>query len=305
MNKIEAARRAVVTSLFEATSFREAYLNTWKPQIQAILGGKPTVSKVDTLGESLRDIFRSNGVLGRGQESLSGGGAAWERLVCYYLNLYLVGSNAIAFSKRSDVPIGVNKALTVSYNNVKANTESDIVVVTVHTPGVLSQSSDNSDDEALLEFGSYVTELLELPSSVGAVSIGVVQCKTNWNDNAQIPMAWDIIYQGLGVSNGAIVLGQGPFSIRSQAVNRFSYSFVTVPTNKLELYKPTSLSVMRVNQLSGGNYWGLGGRSGVASALHSIFRRARIGDDDGRGVAQNLGRSLASFPSGFESFDLV
>ena len=30
-----------------------------------------------------------------------------------------------------------------------------------------------------------------------------LQCKTNWNDNAQIPMLWDLIYnaQGFKISN--------------------------------------------------------------------------------------------------------
>ena len=27
------------------------------------------------------------------------------------------------------------------------------------------------------------------------IEINVIQCKTNWNDNAQIPMLWDMIYK--------------------------------------------------------------------------------------------------------------
>ena len=35
------------------------------------------------------------------------------------------------------------------------------------------------------------------------------------------------------------------------------YAFVTVPTNQIDNFKPTSVSVARVKNLSGGNYWGL------------------------------------------------
>jgi hypothetical protein len=54
-------------------------------------------------------------------------------------------------------------------------------------------------------------------------------------------------------------------------VREFSYSFVTVPSNKRGEYKPSSTSVKRVTNLSGGNYWGNPTVLNVAKSIKEIF----------------------------------
>ena len=101
------------------------------------------------------------------------------------------------------------------------------------------------------------------------MEVGIIQCKTNWNENAQIPMLWDIIYKTpIGRLQG-IKVGTPPYSI---VYIPFTYALVTVPTNRIEGFKPTSVSVARVKNLSGGNYWGLESASGVALSLDYIFQ---------------------------------
>lgn len=34
-----------------------------------------------------------------------------------------------------------------------------------------------------------------------SIDINVIQCKTNWNDNAQIPMLWDMVYNAQSFKN--------------------------------------------------------------------------------------------------------
>ena len=38
--------------------------------------------------------------------------------------------------------------------------------------------------------------------------IGIIECKTNWKDNAQIPMLWDVIYSANGWEGRNITVGK-------------------------------------------------------------------------------------------------
>ena len=107
------------------------------------------------------------------------------------------------------------------------------------------------------------------------IEIHIIQCKTNWNDNAQIPMLWDAVYSANTFRNG-ISVGTDGYSIHD--TKRFTYSFVTVPSNQIErdgrqMYKLTSTSVLRVTNLSGGNYWGLPSKQGIASSVKELIER--------------------------------
>ena len=98
--------------------------------------------------------------------------------------------------------------------------------------------------------------------------IGIIQCKTNWNDNAQTPMLWDMVYSSSGFAGRNINVGTSAYSIRH--VKLFTYSFVTVPTSRGP-FTPNSMPVKRVYHLSGGNYWGKPAVSSVANSLKDIF----------------------------------
>lgn len=104
------------------------------------------------------------------------------------------------------------------------------------------------------------------------VELAIIQCKTNWNDNAQIPMLWDMIYKAKDFKDLNIKVGSNGFSIDS--MKDFSYAFATVPTNrkinKENIYKTSSTSVLRVSKLSGGNYWGYPSESGIAMNLNEF-----------------------------------
>ena len=79
--------------------------------------------------------------------------------------------------------------------------------------------------------------------------IGVIQCKTNWNDNSQIPMLWSMIYETNSFDSSSISIGRNGYSMKD--LKHFTYSFMTVPTNDLSSYKQNSTSVNRVRNLTG------------------------------------------------------
>jgi hypothetical protein len=270
-------RRASIETLFETNTLRQSWL-TWQPAIRQILGTNYTENEIINLGDQLSTIFKTTGGTGRGQESLSGGGTAWESLVCWYINLCTVGSRIVAVKKMSLTPSPIQDSITVNYGNFACNTESDITVI------VFPNLPDYTTDISQLNFSSQTGQIIQpfrgnrLTSNLlnfladrdfGHYEVGIIQCKTNWNDNAQIPMLWDMIYSANGFPGRNISIGRNGYSI--SGLTRFTYSFATVPTNQRGNYNPNSVSVKRVTNLSGGNYWGNSTVPNVARSLKEIF----------------------------------
>ena len=153
------------------------------------------------------------------------------------------------------IPKCIMDCLTVTISNISTNTESDILIFDIPN----SRSFENEEISLEEHFQRNISEstLINL------------QSKTNWNDNAQIPMLWDLVYNSESrlshVSVG--INGYSPNSFKI-----FKYAFVTVPTVKKEI-KPESIAVARVKNLTGGNFWGKTTKSGVASNIKEIAAR--------------------------------
>ena len=278
MNKTlpEYFRSVSVQSLFSTATLKNCW-PTWKASINEILGSNFNEMDIINLGDHLSDIFRSTGGEGRGQSEVSAGGTAWESLVCWYINLCTMGSRTVAIKKMSLVPRPIQDAITVNYGNFACNTESDItVIVFPNLPdyGVDLNSlilDNNGSNIEIFKNNRFNTEASDFLASrdFDNFEIGVIQCKTNWNDNAQIPMLWDMIYSANGFRGRNITIGRNGFNIHN--TNNFTYSFVTVPSNQNAKYKSDSVAVKRVTNLSGGNYWGGNTEQNVARSLKEIF----------------------------------
>ncbi len=226
-------------------SFRESW-PSWRPRLERHLEANPTGHGLYDLGEHLREAFRQRTGTGRSQSDLAVSGAAFEALMSWYLNLLLWGTPVIAAKSRVDnVPLAVRNATTIMMGTVKSNSETDLVLFNV--PG-----SDHPDCD-LLSSVDRVNLLLE--RHVKDTSVLVLQTKTNWRDNAQIPMLWDWIYDVKEFTSRNITVGIRGFSPRS--FKRFAYAFATVPTGSFDsdAFSPEKLHVRRVRQLSGRNYW--------------------------------------------------
>lgn len=278
-NVIEYLRKKSVESCFSLSAFSSGW-TTWKSEIHRITGQNYNDRSLLLLGDHLSEIFLSTRGVGRGQSQVSGGGYGWEGLVCWYLNLCFCGSRAVAIKKVSDLPEPLRDSISVNYGSFKSNTESDITVIifpdqpefTVDklTNSILNSSGNlisNTKSNGKFNSSPILDRLAEI--NFDQFQVGVIQCKTNWNDNAQIPMLWSMIYQA-SFTNSSISIGRNGYSIQQIP---FTYSFCTVPTNNLAGYKTTSTSVQRVRNLTGGNFWGRNSISGVSSSIKEIFNR--------------------------------
>lgn len=254
MEHLAAFKIRYLNQLCTVRSFRDSYA-VWGPHIHGILNGKADGLSLFNLGDKLGEIFRTTGGEGRSQGSLSGGGAAWECLVCWYLNLIFWNTPIfVARQNRHFIPSVINDSICVTISNTQTNTESDIVIFSV--PDV-DQLSGNS----LANLNEHLTQ------RISDVELCVLQCKTNWNDNAQIPMLWDMIYNSSTFRIPYVSVGRN--GVNPSSYRQFSYAFVTVPSNQGE-YRPMNTSVLRVKGLTGGNYWGKATEQNVAASLKEL-----------------------------------
>ena len=279
---VEYLREQAIGKLFETDGFNTAW-PTWKNKIDSIAPAL-TEYQVYSLGDHLREIFyTTNTSAARSQSDVSGGGANWEGLVCWYLNLCNIGRRTVVIKHhKSLIPTPVSKAITVNYGTFPSNTESDLIAITFPDLPEYSMDKDSIsvNDTSGIPVPTYKTSksaynLLPVLDALcsqdfGSIEIHIIQCKTNWNDNAQIPMLWDAVYSATTFRNG-ITIGLDGYSIVD--AGRFTYSFVTVPTVKLEKIKNTSVAVLRVRNLSGGNYWGMPSCTGIANSVKEMLER--------------------------------
>jgi len=262
VNIVEYMRENAVERLFDMKTF-DASFEVWGKEINQQVGEEPDFHDLLEVGDVLRPIFKATGKEGRNQSSVSGGGAAWEGLVCWYLNLCLVGTRTVVIKHNKKlIPKPVADAITVMYGSFVSNTESDLIAITFPETNDLSKDIEDFED---FDYNDFVDELCK--ENFSDLEVGVIQCKTNWNDNAQIPMLWEMVYSSEGFK-GDITIGRNGFTKKD--LRNFFYAFVTVPSNKIT-YKPNSVKVKRVEKISGGNYWGKPTKNGVAQSLKEIF----------------------------------
>lgn len=188
----------------------------WEAALGRLSSNFSDAKKVHLLGDHLRDVFFATNTGGRDQGSLSGGGAGWESLVSWYLNIVFSGTNAVAMRQsKSVVPRTLLDATTIRYGNHQTNTESDVCVI-VYPEDFVFPDPDKK----------FMNELdKEIARRIGDIELGVIQCKTNWNDNAQVPMLWDMVYRASFGPGTNIHIGMNGYSVKH--LRRFSYSFAT------------------------------------------------------------------------------
>lgn len=314
-NIIEYARQLSIEKLFQTDGFKNVW-PTWKQKINTeYLTNEPTPKQILNLGDHLREIFRATNNEGRTQSTISSGGAVWESLICWFLNLCTTNRNTFVIKHNKDlIPKPIADAITVNYGNFKSNTESDLIAITF--PDKPEYKIDkynikikNSNNE-IINMNSKKYPYLDIINALTDrdfedIEIHIIQCKTNWNDNAQIPMLWDAVYAANKFKNN-ITVGTNNYSI--QDIKKFTYSFVTVPTNKLEkngkeTYKISSTAVLRVTNLSGGNYWGLPSKTGIAKSVKELIE-TNLKSGNNQRFTNTLAQTLEQLNTTFKYFDL-
>ena len=286
-NIVEKLREEAIKSLFNAKGFADAW-PIWRDKINDLAPNR-SASQIFDLGDYLKDIFyttnmskvRTDGV--RSQSEVSSGGANWEALVCWYLNLCCIGRRSVVIKHNKNlIPDPISNAITVNYGTFISNTESDLIAITFPDKPEYNMDKDkiNICDEdgnpiQIKHNGKMGYNLKEVLNALTAgffseIEIHIIQCKTNWNDNAQIPMLWDMIYSADHFKTN-ITVGREGYSVSDAKL--FTYAFATVPTVRTENFKRSSMAVLRVSNLSGGNYWGIKSESGIASSMKEMLSR--------------------------------
>ncbi len=270
MNLIEELRKNVINSIFTMKSFKKSW-DTWKNEIYKY-APTPTPREIFDLGDHLREIFLSTNIKNRSQSTLSSGGYCWEALVCWYLNICLVDTKTVVVKPTNTLlPTIIKNAITLKYKSYTSATESDLIAITFLDDYFLSETNDTEN------ITEVINQYLDEPGGMANIDIHIIQCKTNWNDNAQIPMLWDIVYKSVGFpeeddpEENEIQIGTEGTSIVE--VNKFTYSFITVPTTNPKKLTAESTPVKRVYNLSGGNYWGMKSKNAVAFSIKEIINK--------------------------------
>ena len=258
MDFLRQYKKQYLSALCDLKTFTNSWIN-WSSSLDHKMKNINGHGLLD-LGDELSNIFQTNASKGRQQADLSGGGTAWECLIMWYLNLiYWETPVIITRTNKRFVPQCIRDVLAVTIANNQTNTESDIVVFNVPDYDLL-----NSSTVSIQAFDDHLSKRLK------KVDLLNLQCKTNWNDNSQIPMLWDMIYNSQSnLANVAV----GRNGVNPNSVSSFKYGFATVPSNKLINFKSTSLCVLRVKNLTGGNYWGHPTKSDIASSLKELPNR--------------------------------
>ncbi|MBV0893151.1 hypothetical protein KTN05_15150 [Paracoccus sp. Z118] len=260
---IETYRAIVMDSLANSASFQGNWA-VHRPAIMAATGNLTNAGDILGLGSHLSRLFELRRVPNnRNNAAVSQAGRAWEDLVITYLNIVFSGTNAIAMRTiRAHCPQVFRDATSIWYGNAKTNTEADVCVAIFP-----------EDFQFPVARRGFINRLNQLIGpAIHNIRFGIVQCKTNWNDNAQIPMLWDMVYRANHHQGQGVVIGTNGYNIGNFLGNRISYSFVTVPTQNSPIL-PNSMPVNRVAALSGGNFWGRPSVPNVAQSISEIFNR--------------------------------
>ena len=285
MDYIETYKREYLNQTSQVKSFAQSW-DIWLPIILKNLSENPSGKDIFDLGDNLGEIFKSRKVKGRSQGTLSGAGYAWECLVTWYLNFIFWDLPVMVIrANKKYTPKILSKCITVTIANNRMNTESDILIFSVPNP-------DSIIDKNLKGFNKHLTK------SLSEVDLTNLQCKTNWKDNSQIPMLWDLIYNS---ESKLPYVSVGVEGVSPNSVNNFKYAFATVPTNGEDEMKPTTAAVLRVKNLTGGNYWGQESESDIASSIKELAGRNYPSFFEG-GVVKHLDSQLDNNPDMLHEF---
>jgi len=223
----------------------EASWPHWRLDLARAVGPRPTAATVWSLGEVLRNAFMSVPKAGRSQAEVSRSGYAFQFLVSWYLNLMLWGTEVVVVVCNDDtLPSSLQDTVAVRMGTTMSKSETDLMAFSV--PG--------GSDWRQGPLGTVSQVDARLRNRFKDVSAVVLQTKTNWADNAQVPMLWDLIYDVERFASKNVEVGVGGFTPRS--LKKFRYAFATVPTGSApEKRKASGVNVKRVQQLSGHNFW--------------------------------------------------
>ena len=291
---IEQLRNDAVSKLFTTPSMEKAW-EECHPFIINLIESPPQADKIFDLGDHLREIMFSsyqeieNPTQSEIQSMKSTSGVLWESLLAWYCNLCLIGTRSVVIKKsKSLVPSQFLDAITADYGTQQEDSEADLIALTFPNK---------------VDFTSFPTLKKLVDEHFKDFELGVISCKTPWNDFTVIPQHWNMVYN-LAINNpDALEMKIGINDWDVTVLKKFFYAFATLPSQKPEIIKSTSLPVVRLEKLSGGNFWGLPSKKDIAKSMKEIFKK-NFSSSIGDGIESNLKKELPKLKTDYNYFKI-
>jgi hypothetical protein len=339
-NVIEQLRNDAVSKLFTTPSMVKAW-EKWRPFVKKKIGDPPDPSKIFDLGDKLREImFKSHITIPNPTQSQTQGmksraGVLWESLLVWYCNLCMIGTRSVVIRKNKDlVPSQFLYAITADYGVAIDDSEADLIAITfpddADFTGEIPDSFEVDDkkikmlrdkgSKGYVRLGSLVKTVFTkflfrlVDNHFKDFEMGIVSCKTPWNDFAVIPQHWDFVYS-LSETHPEALASKG-FSIGTKGysinnLSNFFYAFVALPSQdvvtkpdqewSVKGIKSNGMPVVRLRRLSGGNFWGLPSKNDVAESMKEIFEK-NFYSSIGNGIESNLKKELPKLKTDYSYF---
>lgn len=275
MNLIEKIREQQMEKILSLKSvkkgwvLREKFLTTKMDDFTK----KKMISLSDYLGECFRITApaptpTSSSIIPTSSRAVSnilnsGSGDIWESIVTWYLNICLYGTNAVAVRGGEFCPKPIKDSISILHDSSVLHSEPDVMIISS------KELNDLEEDKSWAKSLKKINEVVE--KEFKKVCVINIQVKTNWNENAQYGMLWNMLYKQARDKHFApngFRIGINTFTISNLA--HFGFAWMTVPTNKT-VYTPSRLEVLRVKGLMSKNYWGKPTKANVAFSLSGIF----------------------------------
>ena len=329
---IEQLRNDAVSKLFTTPSMVKAW-EKWRPFVNKKIGDPPDPSKIFDLGDELREImFKSHIKISKPTQSQTQGmksraGVLWESLLVWYCNLCMIGTRSVVIRKSKKlVPSQFLDAITADYGVATDDSEADLIAITFPDDADFTDEMPDSfkmDGKKIkmlrdkgtkgyerlgplvkIVFTKFLFRLVD--NHFKDFEMGIVSCKTPWNDFAVIPQHWDLVYSLSDTHPDALAtkgfsIGTKGYSINN--LSNFFYAFVALPSQDPGIIRPNGMPVVRLRSLSGGNFWGLPTRPDIAESMKEIFAR-NFQTSFGNGVVDNLKDEIPKLSSEYGYFRL-
>ena len=273
MNLIEKIRKKQMDKIFSLSSFKKDWVlrKDFLTTKMADFTRKKVVNLSDYLGQCFRtrsSATASSTITATSSRAVSnklnsGSGVIWESIVTWYLNICLYGTNTVAVRGGEFCPEPIKDSISILHDSSVLHSEPDVMII------CSNDLYDLEEEKSWRKSVKKINEVVE--KDFKNVCVINIQCKTNWNENAQYAMLWNMLYKQARdkhFGRNGFRIGIHGFTISN--LEDFGFAFMTVPTNKTD-YTPSRLEVLRVKSLMSKNYWGKPTKPSVAFSLSGIF----------------------------------
>lgn len=214
------------------------------------------------IGDHLKDIWSSPPKDPNPQRGKNISGTSWNFVTAWYLNLIFWKTN-ILITKGSYLPKPLADCLNVTANEENLYGSKDVLMA-FSIPNVEGFEKNSFEDP----YEGLSNHLFKNLHSIEAVAINT---KTNFSDAIKEDMLWSILFElskkELNDNKSNIKFGSDSANINM--LNNFSYSVISAPSGPKN-YKENTKEIIRSKQLSGGFFWGMKTKDGVAPSIREF-----------------------------------